>query len=85
MAGESRIMRIKVESPTSQFYAELREKDEVRNLMKIIKWAWGDDYMTLHHNFMKLEIDQSLSAYNIRHGSIVKVNVFAEPLDDPEC
>ncbi|CAN4109604.1 unnamed protein product [Withania somnifera] len=37
MAGQPRIMKIKFESPTSEFYAEVREKTSVRELMKIIK------------------------------------------------
>ncbi|KAK6778679.1 hypothetical protein RDI58_025397 [Solanum bulbocastanum] len=81
MAREQRIMKIKFESPTSEFYAQVREKSSVRELMKIIKKVWGDEYMRLYHKSKEMKSDQFLSVYNIKDGSIVKVQVLAEPSD----
>ncbi|MCD7473160.1 hypothetical protein HAX54_014797 [Datura stramonium] len=81
MAGESRIMMIKFESPTSEFYAEVKEKSSVRELMKIITKVWGDEHMRLYHKSKEMKCDQFLSAYNIKDGSIVKVQVLAEAPD----
>ncbi|KAL3357114.1 hypothetical protein AABB24_017679 [Solanum stoloniferum] len=81
MAREPRIMKIKFESPTSEFYAQVREKSSVRELMKIIKKVWGDEYMRLYHKSKEMKSDQFLSVYNIKDGSIVKVQVLAEPPD----
>ncbi|OIT36935.1 hypothetical protein A4A49_35025 [Nicotiana attenuata] len=81
MAGGSRI-RIKVESPTSEFYTEVRGNSTVKELMKIIIKVWGDEYMNLYHKSTKMKSDQFLSAYNIKDDSIVKVKVFAEPPDE---
>ncbi|OIT19436.1 hypothetical protein A4A49_57913, partial [Nicotiana attenuata] len=75
-------IRIKVESPTSEFYVEVREKSRVRILMNMIIKVWGDEYMSLYHKFTEMKSDQLLSTYNIKDGSIVKVKVFAEPLDE---
>ncbi|OIT36936.1 hypothetical protein A4A49_58283, partial [Nicotiana attenuata] len=72
-------IRIKVESPTSEFYVEVREKSRVRELMKIIIKVWGNEYMNLYHKSTEMKSDQILSAYNIKDGSIIKVKVFAEP------
>ncbi|CAN4118909.1 unnamed protein product [Withania somnifera] len=74
-------MRIKFESPTSEFYAHVREKSCVKDLMKIIKKVWGDEYMRLYHKSKEMKSDQFLSTYNIKDGSIVKVQVLAEPPD----
>lgn len=81
MAREQRIMKIKFESPTSEFYAQVREKSSVRELMKIIKKVWGDEYMRLYHKSKEMKSDQFLSVYNIKDGSIIKVQVLAEPPD----
>lgn len=81
MARELRIMRIKFESPTSEFYAQVKEKSSVRELMKIVKKVWGDEYMRLYHKSKEMKSDQFLSSYNIKDGSIVKVQVLAEPPD----
>nr|GMC86343.1 hypothetical protein A4A49_13655 [Ipomoea batatas]GMC90477.1 hypothetical protein A4A49_13655 [Ipomoea batatas] len=67
MAGEQK-MRIKVESPTSEFRVEVKESDK----------AWGTEYMTLHCNSAEMHGDQPLSAYNLRDGSVIKVRVFAD-------
>nr|GLL24817.1 hypothetical protein A4A49_13655 [Ipomoea trifida]GMC82196.1 hypothetical protein A4A49_13655 [Ipomoea batatas]GME12230.1 hypothetical protein A4A49_13655 [Ipomoea batatas] len=77
MAGEQK-MRIKVESPTSEFRVEVKESDKVRDLIKIVKQAWGTEYMTLHCNSAEMHGDQPLSAYNLRDGSVIKVRVFAD-------
>nr|GMC79645.1 hypothetical protein A4A49_13655 [Ipomoea batatas] len=71
MAGEQK-MRIKVESPTSEFRVEVKESDKVRDLIKIVKQAWGTEYMTLHCNSAEMHGDQPLSAYNLRDGSVIK-------------
>ncbi|KAK4377701.1 hypothetical protein RND71_003997 [Anisodus tanguticus] len=83
MAGKPRIVRIKFESPTSEFYAEVREKSRVRELMKIITRVWGDEYMRTYHKSKEMKSDQFLSTYNIKDGSIVKVQVLAESPDQP--
>ncbi|OIT05277.1 hypothetical protein A4A49_61373 [Nicotiana attenuata] len=82
MAGGPRI-RIKVESPTSEFYTEVRGNSTVKELMKIIIKVWGDEYMSVYHKSTKMKSDQPLSAYNIKDGSIVKIKVFAEPPEEP--
>ncbi|XP_060201500.1 uncharacterized protein LOC132630024 isoform X1 [Lycium barbarum] len=76
--GEGKLM-INVKSPTSEMYAEVKEADKVKDLEKLIKKAWGDDYMALYYNSIKLKSDMFLSSYNLRDGSIVRVSVLAEP------
>nr|GMC98827.1 hypothetical protein A4A49_13655 [Ipomoea batatas]GMD39490.1 hypothetical protein A4A49_13655 [Ipomoea batatas]GMD41584.1 hypothetical protein A4A49_13655 [Ipomoea batatas]GMD46176.1 hypothetical protein A4A49_13655 [Ipomoea batatas] len=72
-------MRIKIESPTSEFRVEMKEHDKVKDLVKIIKQAWGSEYMTLHCNSAaEMNSDSPLTAYNLRDGSVVKVRVFAD-------
>lgn len=71
-------MKIKVESPTSEINVELNETDKVKDLMKIVKKSWGDDYITLHHNSIQMQSDQPLSEYHVKDGSVIKVEYFAE-------
>ncbi|CAH9113876.1 unnamed protein product [Cuscuta epithymum] len=77
MSGEKKL-RIKVESPTSEFRAEVNGSGKVMDLIKIIKRAWGSEHMTLHTNSTEMKSDQPLSVYNLRDGSVVKVRVFAD-------
>lgn len=76
--GRDPTIRIRIESPTSEFRVEVKEKDKVKDLEKIIKQAWGDDYMTLHCNSAEMNSDHPLNAYHLRDGSVVKVRVFAD-------
>lgn len=77
MAREQKI-RVKVESPTSEFQVEVKGSDKVKDLIKIVKKVWGSDYMLLRHNSVEMQIDQPLSAYDVKDGSVIRVNVFAE-------
>lgn len=77
MAREQKI-RVKVESPTSEFQVEVKGSDKVKDLIKIVKKVWGSDYMLLRHNSVEMQIDQPLSAYDVKDGSVIKVNVFVE-------
>ncbi|TMW91544.1 hypothetical protein EJD97_014227 [Solanum chilense] len=69
---------VKVESPTSEFLVEIKGSDKVVELIKIVKKAWGSDYMLLRHNSVEMKVDESLSKYDVKDGSIIRVNVFAE-------
>nr|GLL36312.1 uncharacterized protein LOC109229625 [Ipomoea trifida] len=77
--AEEDTMIVKVRSPTSEMYPEVKETDKVRDLAKIIEQAWGNDPMILRHNGVEMQSDQPLSVYNVRDGSVVKVSVLAEP------
>lgn len=77
MAREQKI-RVKVESPTSEFQVEVKGSDKVKDLIKIVKKVWGSDYMLLRHNSVEMQSDQPLSAYDVKDGSVIRVNVFAE-------
>ncbi|OIT30393.1 hypothetical protein A4A49_13655 [Nicotiana attenuata] len=77
MAREQKI-RVKVESPTSEFQVEVKGSDKVKDLIKIVKKVWGSDYMLLRHNSVEMQSDQPLSAYDVKDGSVIKVNVFVE-------
>lgn len=69
---------VKVESPTSEFLVEIKGSDKVEDLIKIVKKAWGSDHMLLRHNSIEMKVDESLSTYHVKDGSIIRVNVFAE-------
>lgn len=71
-------MMIKIESPTSEFFKDVPGTESVKGVMEIVKRNWGKEYFTLHHNSIKMESDKLLSAYNVRHGSIIKVSYFSE-------
>nr|XP_016450180.1 PREDICTED: uncharacterized protein LOC107775024 isoform X2 [Nicotiana tabacum] len=76
--GEGKLT-INVKSPTSEMYAEVKQADKVKDLEKVIKKAWGDDYLDLYYKSIKMKSDQPLSFYNLRDGSIVRVSLLAEP------
>ncbi|XP_016487687.1 uncharacterized protein LOC107807761 [Nicotiana tabacum] len=76
--GEGKLT-INVKSPTSEMYAEVKQADKVKDLEKVIKKAWGDDYLALYYKSIKMKSDQPLSFYNLRDGSIVRVSLLAEP------
>lgn len=77
MATEQKV-RVKVESPTSEFQVEVKGSDKVNELIKIVKQAWGSDYMLLRHNSVEMKGDEPLSVYDVKDGSVIRVNVFAE-------
>ncbi|KAK4377702.1 hypothetical protein RND71_003998 [Anisodus tanguticus] len=77
MVREQKI-RVKVESPTSEFQVEVKGSDKVKDLIKIVKKVWGSDYMLLRHNSVEMKSDQNLSTYGVKDGSIIRVTVFAE-------
>ncbi|CAN4109603.1 unnamed protein product [Withania somnifera] len=77
MASQQKI-RVKMESPTSEFHVEVKASDKVKDLIKIVKKVWGSDYMLLRHNSVEMKSDQTLSAYGVKNGSVIKVTVFAE-------
>ncbi|KAG5584309.1 hypothetical protein R3W88_023911 [Solanum pinnatisectum] len=77
IATEQKVI-VKVESPTSEFLVEIKGSDKVEELIKIVKKAWGSDYMLLRHNSVEMKVDESLSKYDVKDGSIIRVNVFAE-------
>nr|GMD44537.1 uncharacterized protein LOC109229625 [Ipomoea batatas]GMD47799.1 uncharacterized protein LOC109229625 [Ipomoea batatas] len=83
-AAEEDTMIVKVRSPTSEMYPEVKETDKVRDLANIIEQAWGNDPMILRHNGVEMQSDQPLSVYNVRDGSVVKVSVLAEPPHYPQ-
>ncbi|KAL2231894.1 UNVERIFIED_CONTAM: hypothetical protein Sindi_1369400 [Sesamum indicum] len=76
--GEGGKVKIKVESATSELYVELKETDGVQDLIEIVKMNWGDEYLTLHHHSTQMHPHHPLSAYNIKDGSVVKVNYYAD-------
>ncbi|TMW95442.1 hypothetical protein EJD97_008816 [Solanum chilense] len=78
MARAEQKIKVKVESPTSEFYVEVKASDKVKDLIKIVKKVWGSDYMLLSHNSVEMKADQTLSTYGVTNGSIIKVTVFAE-------
>lgn len=78
MARSEQKIRVKVESPTSEFYVEVKASDKVKDLIKIVKKVWGSDYMLLRHNSVEMKSDQNLSTYGVKNGSVIKVTVFAE-------
>ncbi|KAH0720932.1 hypothetical protein R3W88_027857 [Solanum pinnatisectum] len=78
MARAEQKIKVKVESPTSEFYVEVKASDKVKDLIKIVKKVWGSDYMLLSHNSVEMKGDQTLSTYGVKNGSVIKVTVFAE-------
>ncbi|WMV52368.1 hypothetical protein MTR67_045753 [Solanum verrucosum] len=78
MARAEQKIKVKVESPTSEFYVEVKASDKVKDLIKIVKKVWGSDYMLLSHNSVEMKGDQTLSTYGVTNGSVIKVTVFAE-------
>ncbi|KAG8378411.1 hypothetical protein BUALT_Bualt08G0134600 [Buddleja alternifolia] len=78
MAAEK--IKIKVESPTSEFYVKMKEIDTVEDLMNIVKKTWGDDgSFTLRHYSELMENEKPLSAYNVKDGDVIKAEFFVEP------
>ncbi|KAF3617378.1 hypothetical protein BC332_26299 [Capsicum chinense] len=78
MAISEQKIRIKVESPTSEFQVEVKASEKVKDLIKVVKKVWGSDYMLLRHNSVEMKSDQNLSVYGVKNGSVIKVTVFAE-------
>ncbi|CAN4121517.1 unnamed protein product [Withania somnifera] len=78
MARDQQKVIVKVESPTSEFLVEVKGSEKVEDLIKIVKKAWGSDYMLLSHNSVEMKVDEILSTYDVNEGSIIKVKVFAE-------
>ncbi|KAM3288163.1 hypothetical protein P3S67_021593 [Capsicum chacoense] len=78
MAISEQKIRIKVESPTSEFQVEVKASEKVKDLIKVVKKVWGSDYMLLSHNSVEMKSDQNLSVYGVKNGSVIKVTVFAE-------
>lgn len=67
-------IKIKVESETSEFNMSIKDTDKAKGLLEIIKAEWGDDLSyKLEYYSVEMKIDEVLSAYNLKDGSVVKV------------